>query len=215
MRLAVAMSDGNKELDAVYALQTPDDNRRHYDGWAETYDSDFVADMDYRLPERVAAAFAAAQPDGPVLDVGAGTGLVGVALTELGIGPVDGTDISPGMLAAAAKKRVYARLFEGNLLARLPVPSDSYGSAVSAGTFTNGHVGPDGIDEVIRVTRPGGLIALSVNGEHWDAAGFAAKFESLAPRITDLRRAPVHFYGDKATGAHATDAGWIVLFRKG
>ena len=113
------MSDGNKELDAVYALQTADDNRRHYDGWAETYDSDFVADMDYRLPERVAAAFAAAQPDGPVLDVGAGTGLVGVALTELGIGPVDGTDISPGMLAAAAKKGVYARLFDDAQLVRL------------------------------------------------------------------------------------------------
>ena len=78
------MNKANDDLDAVYALKTAEDNRRHYDGWAETYDSQFVEEMDYRLPERVAEAFAALGPDGPVLDVGAGTGLVGVRLAEVG-----------------------------------------------------------------------------------------------------------------------------------
>lgn len=208
------MSDGNDELDAVYALKTPQDNRQHYDGWAESYDSAFVTGMDYRLPERVAAAFAAAGPEAPVLDVGAGTGLVGVALAGLGLGPIDGTDISPGMLQKARAKRVYGRLFEGDLLGRLPVEDGHYASAVSAGTFTNGHVGPDGLDEVIRVVRPGGLIAVSINGEHWEAAGFRRKFEDLAGRISDLRREPVKYYGDKASGAHAADSGWIAIFRR-
>ena len=39
------MSKPNDDLDAVYALKTPDDNRRHYDGWAASYDSDFVREM--------------------------------------------------------------------------------------------------------------------------------------------------------------------------
>ena len=208
------MNKANDDLDAVYALKTAEDNRRHYDGWAETYDSQFVEEMDYRLPERVAEAFAALGPDGPVLDVGAGTGLVGVRLAELGVGPVDGTDISPGMLAVAADKEVYAGVFEGDLLGRLPVADGAYGSAVSAGTFTNGHVGPDGIDEVLRIVRKGGLIVLSINGEHWEKAGFRAKFEALDHKIDAFRLQEVRYYGDNATGAHASDTGWIAIFRR-
>ena len=213
-RLAGVMNDANDDLDAVYALKSPGDNRRHYDDWAETYDSQFVKDMDYVLPERVAAAFAKAAPEGPVLDVGAGTGLVGETLARLGVGPVDRTDISPGMLEAAAQKSVYARLFAGDLLGRLPCDDGAYGSAVSAGTFTNGHVGPDGIDEVLRVVRNGGLIALSINGMHWEKAGFRAKFEALGAQIADFRLEEVRYYGDQATGAHATDTGWIAMFRR-
>ena len=209
------MNDANDDLDAVYALKTPEDNRRHYDGWAETYDSEFVRDMDYVLPDRVAEVFAGLAPDGPVLDVGAGTGLVGVRLAALGVGPVDGTDISPGMLAAAAEKGVYERLFEGDLLDRLPVEDGYYGSAVSAGTFTNGHVGPEGIAEVLRVVRKGGLIALSINGEHWEKAGFKACFAGLGDQVTDFRLREVQYYGDRATGAHAADTGWIAIFRRG
>jgi predicted TPR repeat methyltransferase len=208
------MSNANDDLNAVYALQSPEDNRRHYDGWAGTYDSAFVTEMDYRLPERVAAALAAASPDGPVLDLGAGTGLVGVALAGMGVAPVDGTDISPGMLREAETKDVYRRLFEGDLLARLPVEDGAYGSAVSAGTFTNGHVGPEAIDEVLRVVKPGGRIVLSVNGVHWQAAGFEAKFNALADRIASLSLEPVRYYGDRATGAHADDEGLIAIFTK-
>ena len=207
-------NDANDDLDAVYGLKTPADNRRHYDGWAETYDSGFATEMDYRLPERVAAAFAAASPVPPVLDLGAGTGLVGAALAKLGIGPVDGTDISPGMLEIAAQKGVYRALFEGDLLARLPVADGTYGSALSAGTFTNGHVGPAALDEVLRVVAPGGLVALSINGEHWRAAGFEAKFASLKRRIAALRFERVRFYGDEARGAHAEDEGPIAIFTK-
>lgn len=208
------MSDGNEDLDSVYALKTPDDNRRHYDGWAARYDSEFVTGMDYRLPERVAARFAELGPEGPVLDLGAGTGLLGEALARLGVGPLDGTDISPGMLAEARRKAVYGRLFEGDILGRLPVDDDAYGSAASAGTFTNGHVGPEGLAEVLRVVRPGGWIGISINGEHWEKASCAQAFAALSDRIAQLERVPVRYYGDGAEGAHAGDAGWIVTFRK-
>lgn len=213
--LAWTMTNANDDLDAVYGLKTPGDNRRHYDGWAKNYDSQFVSDMDYRLPGRVARAFVDAGPDGPVLDLGAGTGLVGEALKGYGIGPVDGTDISPGMLAQAEAKRVYRHLFEGDILGRLPVADGAYASAVSAGTFTNGHVGPDGLNEVLRVVRPGGVIVLSVNGVHWENAGFAAKLEGFGDASTGLTLDEVRYYGDAAAGSHANDHGWIVRFWRG
>ena len=60
-------------LDAAYSLKTPADSRRLYRDWASTYDDDFAARMDYQMPARIAAVFAASG-EGPVLDIGAGTG---------------------------------------------------------------------------------------------------------------------------------------------
>lgn len=202
------------DLDAAYSLQTPDDNQRHYDDWAGSYDSDFVISHDYRLPERVAAVFADGAPVGPVLDVGAGTGLVGVALAQAGVGPVDGTDISEGMLRAAEAKGVYRRLFWGDLTDRLDVADGTYQGVVSAGTFTTGHVGPDALDEVLRIAAPGARLAISINGEHWEAAGFRTKFDALAGQITGLELRPVRYYGDAATHAHKDDEGLIAVFAK-
>ena len=68
------------DLEAAYALQTPDDNRRLYAEWATTYDDEFAVDMDYMLPLHVAEAFASVGGQGPVIDLGAGTGLLGAAL---------------------------------------------------------------------------------------------------------------------------------------
>lgn len=36
------------DLDAAYALETPDDSRRLYADWAQTYDTSFAKDADYR-----------------------------------------------------------------------------------------------------------------------------------------------------------------------
>lgn len=102
--------DKEPSLDSAYGLKTPDDNRALYRAWAETYDSDFVAAMDYQLPVAVAGAFAAVGR-GPILDVGAGTGAVGALLRANGVGPVDGTDLSPEMLAVAGRSGAYRRLF--------------------------------------------------------------------------------------------------------
>lgn len=206
------MSD-DPDLDAAYALKTPDDSRRLYRSWAGSYDADFIDEMDYRLPEHVARAFLAAGPEGPVLDLGAGTGAMGRFLAGK-VGPIDGTDISPEMLEVARAKQVYRRLFTGDLTARLEVESGSYRSVVSSGTFTTGHVGPDALAEVLRVLAPGGLGAISVNALHWDSAGFSAAFEALRAGLAMLDRIEVSIYGPRNSGPHAGDKGFVVLFRK-
>ena len=202
------------DLDAAYALKTPDDSRKLYARWAATYDADFAQASDYVVPQHVAAQFAAAGGAGPVLDVGAGTGLCAQALVDLKIGPVDATDISPEMLDRARSKDVYRYVFTADVTARLPVADGTYAGVVSSGTFTNGHVGPEALDELLRVTQAGGLLALSINAAHFEAKGFAAKLNALQGHISDLRLPEVRLYGPEATGAHKDDTGYVALFRK-
>lgn len=211
--LNVLMPD-KPDLESAYALQTPEDSRKLYAAWATTYDTDFAEQSGYILHEQVARHFALMGGFGPVLDVGAGTGLCGEALRARGIEPVDGTDISAEMLEVAGKKDTYRNLFPGDILAGLEGTQDSYQGAVSAGTFTTGHVGPDGIDTVVHAVRPRGWIVLSVNAKHYRAAGFEAKMAELAATITDVSATEVAIYGPDATGPHAKDVALLLAFRK-
>lgn len=202
------------DLNSAYALKTPDDSRKLYAAWAATYDSDFAQRNGYILHDEVARHFAVTGGFGPVLDVGAGTGLCGAALRARGIEPVDGTDISGEMLEVAGRKDTYRDLFTGDILAGLPVAKGSYQGAVSSGTFTTGHVGPDGIDAMLHAVRSRGWIVLSVNAKHYEAAGFAAKMAELAPEITQFTTTEVAIYGRDATGPHAGDMALLIAFRK-
>lgn len=202
-----------RNLEAAYGLRTPQDSKQLYDGWADTYDSSFAAEMDFALPGEVAAAFVGAGGQGPVLDLGAGTGLCGAALAEHGVTPVDATDISPKMLDVAQGKNVYKSLFEGNMLNRLPVDDGSYAGAVSTGTFTTGHVGPEALDEVVRILRRGGLAVISVHATHWKAQGFEAKLDALGDKIEGLEMPLVRIYGDGGHGPHKDDVSRLLMFR--
>lgn len=206
------MADKRTDLDSAYALRGPEDNNRLYADWAETYDSDFADDMGYLMPAHVAELYAANGGEGPVLDIGAGTGLVAERMAKHGIAPVDATDLSQEMLDVAAGKGVYRDLFAGDVTAVLPRADDSYAGAVSAGTYTNGHVGPEGLSEVLRLVRPGGLCVLAINAHHWEAKGFAAAFEALAGRITDLALPERPFYAH-GKGDHADDLAKLAVFR--
>jgi len=207
------MTETDPDLDAAYALETPEDNRALYRAWAQTYDAGFAVDMDYQLPRLVAEVLMEVAPDvGPVLDVGAGTGLLAECLG--GRGDVDALDISAEMLEVAAAKGIYARTIVGDLTGVLDMPSDRYGAVVSSGTFTHGHVGPDALDELLRVAQPGAWFVLSVNAEHFEARGFAAKFAAMAPRIAGYEQRETRIYGAGADAAHVNDLARIVVFRK-
>lgn len=208
------MSGKSQDLEGAYALRTPEDSVRYYGEWAKSYDSDFAADMEYRSPDRVAEAFAALGGSGPVLDVGAGTGLVAEALARRGIAPVDGIDISEEMLAVAAAKGVYRATIRADLTGVLPVENSVYSGVISAGTFTHGHVGPAAFHELLRVAAPGAVFAVTVHSAVYEAGGFAAQFAALGGSIEAFRTDPFRIYGRAAGADHADDTGWIVSFRK-
>jgi predicted TPR repeat methyltransferase len=93
-----------------------------FDGYAPRFDAHLMG-LGYRIPGVVRAIVQAAPPAGPVLDLGCGTGLMAVALSDLPIAPFIGVDLSRGMLAAAARRGLYAELHERDIEAFLAAES--------------------------------------------------------------------------------------------
>ncbi|MEL7157761.1 MAG: class I SAM-dependent methyltransferase [Actinomycetota bacterium] len=209
-------------LNDAYAVETPDDNVALYRRWASSYESDFMAETGYLYHERVADYFeqVAERGDGPVLDAGCGTGVVGVAVSARGGWAIDGIDISPDMLARAAEKRnaagepLFGSLHQADLTEPLPIPDDTYGSVVSAGVFTTGHVGPRAVNELVRVVRPGGPLVLGVNSRFYAASGFAQHLEEMVGfelvEIIGVEVVPIY---DGDTHEHSDDTAHLVALR--
>jgi predicted TPR repeat methyltransferase len=93
-----------------------------------------------------------------ILDAGAGTGLLGVALAEDGFSRIDALDLSPAMLAVAERKGIYDSLVEARLGAPLPYDAATFDAVVSSGVLTTGHAPASSLDELVRITRPGGHV---------------------------------------------------------
>jgi predicted TPR repeat methyltransferase len=172
--------DTGSKLDAVYGARGAAEIARVYDAWADGYEAE-MATVGYRHPQVCLALIARHLPRGagPLLDAGAGTGLVGEWLAILGYPRVEALDISAGMLRVARAKGVYAALHEADLSAPLPFPDDHFAGVVSAGVFTSGHVGAEALDELLRVIRPRGVAVLTVKDVLW-TGGFAARLAALA-----------------------------------
>ncbi|MBT8416482.1 MAG: methyltransferase domain-containing protein, partial [Silicimonas sp.] len=96
----------------LWTRHTVDETRDIYANWAESYDQD-VTEWGYATPGRIAMALrrSGANPDKPVLDFGCGTGLSGLALKATGFAQIDGTDISPEMIAKAEARGIYQHLW--------------------------------------------------------------------------------------------------------
>ena len=146
------------DLDRADTIGGPESARSHDDAWSATCDAGFAEGWGHVAPARIAGLFAAraGAAGTPVLDIGAGTGLVAEALPGH---VVDGIDISEGMLARAAAKGLDRKRIVANLLEPLPLEDESYGGFVSCGTSTHFHVGPACLPELLRVARPGAMFA--------------------------------------------------------
>jgi predicted TPR repeat methyltransferase len=96
-------------LGAVYDAKGTEDVAALYDKWAESYDAEMAA-AGYRHPSIALALLARHVPKGaaPLLDAGAGTGLIGQWLQIMGYPTVEALDISAGMLAVAKTKNCYS-----------------------------------------------------------------------------------------------------------
>ena len=204
-----------KGLKDAYSVKTPEDSINLYRSWASTYDSDFAKQNDYRSPLEIAKYFDkySNNKDTPILDVGAGTGLIGKYL-KLSSREIDAIDISPEMLNIARLKNCYSKIIEADLTKRLLINDNHYGAIVSAGTFTHGHVGPDVFDELLRVTRSGGLFVLTIHYKLYKKAGFDKKLLEIKKSITKPSFHEVDVYGNNPDKDHGNDKVIIVVFRK-
>jgi len=197
-------------LQKAYNLSSPEDNVDFYRGWAEDYDSDFARSMDYILPYQVATQFIKFNGKGPVLDVGAGTGLLGIEISKRNKIEMHATDISEEMLLVAEKKGIYSKSIVGDLTKGLPILDNTYNGIVSSGTFTHGHVGPEALFEITRILSKGGLAVLSVNSEHWHSLGFDNVLEMLKETGLVANVTEVRIYGDKCESDTKDDTAYLL-----
>ena len=113
-----------------------------------------------------------------IIDVGCGTGLVGLELQNLGFSNFDGIDISQEMIDVA-QGRGYSSLFLGNLNKSLPIDSNSYDAALCVGVFTHGHVGPERFSELVRIVKTQGIICFTINEDVYESYGFDIAIKNL------------------------------------
>lgn len=169
-----------------------------YAAWARDYDRDVLV-LGYQLPPVVAGLVARHVPTGagPLLDVGCGTGLIGLALQALGYDEMTGADLSEAMLAVAAARGCYEGTVRAELGQRLDFPDGSFFAVVASGVFTQGHAPASAFAELARITARGGRIVITwrADGDHAD--GYRAAAEALTEagrwRLLDSSRPYVVF----------------------
>lgn len=177
------MTDASRErrLERVYGAESNEELRAIYDAWATEYDQDLKA-FAYSYPPVIAGLVAryVADRDAPILDAGVGTGLIGEVLAILGYTRLIGIDLSDGMLEIARAKGVYAELSNQILGERLDFADDRFAAVVSAGVLTTGHAPPDCLDELVRVTWPGGYLIFTLSMPVYEEGGFKPKLEAIS-----------------------------------
>ena len=173
----------NSQLEKVYTSKTRDEAKAAYDSWAERYESD-VLSYGLRLHVAIAASWTrlVSPDDGPILDAGCGTGLQSEPLHWHGYGPIIGIDLSERMLAYAGQKGIYADLQQMALGSTLDFPDDHFAHTISNGVITPGHAPANSFDELIRVTRPGGLIVFSLRVDDGQDPAYP---EAIAEHVRD------------------------------
>ena len=173
------MEQENKEQ-WVYSSQSNEELEERYDQWARDYEADLERDYAWQGPEVAAEIFAKYVSKGArILDAGAGTGLVGVVLTKKGYRDIVAMDLSTGMLKEARKKNVYREFHQMVMGETLDFPTDSFDSTISIGVLTVRHAPASSLDELVRVTKPGGYIVFSLRPDVYEESGFKEKIAGL------------------------------------
>ena len=164
----------------VYASKNEQELEERYDKWAATYEEELDRDFGWYGPIRaVESAVKYVAKDARILDAGAGTGLVGELLAERGYTDIVAIDLSPGMLAEARKKKVYSELHQMTMGETLGFPTDAFDATITVGVLTVGHAPPHSLDEIVRVTRPGGCIIYTLRPDLYEGGGFKEKHAEL------------------------------------
>ena len=140
-----------------------------FDDYAPRFEASLVKGLAYRGPALLREALTDLQPGRGfrrMLDLGCGTGLAGEAFADL-CERMEGVDLSPAMLAIAARKKIYARLVPSDVLDFLGAElSRSADLILAADVFV--YLGDLAVifQEVARVLGPGGVFAFTV--QHHD-----------------------------------------------
>lgn len=178
------------QLESVFHASSRDELAKTYDAWAASYDADMQS-IGYVHPAVIAGLVGRHVPKAAhILDAGVGTGSIGQLLHILGYETLIGIDMSDGMLAQAASRKIYAQLRNQVLGEPLDFETASIDCIVSTGTFTTGHAPVSAFDELVRITKPGGHLTFTVGAAVWDTQGYATKLAAMPVR--EIETTPIY-----------------------
>ena len=169
-------------LERAHSLSSETETKALYADWAQSYDKTMIDGLGYLSPAKGAKLLAGKVTDksAMILDVGSGTGLVGMELARLGYTYIDGVDYSAPMLEVAGKTGAYVKLLETDLNRPLALGDATYDALICIGTFTYGHIDADCLDELFRILKPGGRFVTAIRMDYWHPAGFGKKVKRLS-----------------------------------
>jgi len=160
-----------------------------YDSWSDKYEDDMVIVGNYNGYVKCAEAFLrlGLSHQVQILDMAAGTGLLGRELTSQGYVNIDGLDKSLGMLGQARKQSIYKNYIHAAVdgLGTIPVTDEAYDVIVCSNGFAPGQIYPSAFPEMLRVVRPGGYILIAMKDGYNSQS---TRFAMMDSDIQDLVR---------------------------
>ena len=172
--------DRKDRVQWIYSSQDNKELAERYDWWAKNYDTDLDEGFGWLGPQRAVEFLARYVPKkARILDAGAGTGLVGNLLVKQGYTALVAMDLSLGMLEEARTKNVYREYHQMVMGEPLDYTTDSFDAVISVGVLTVGHAPASSLDELVRITKPGGHIVFSLRPDVYKDNGFKEKQDAL------------------------------------
>ncbi len=179
------------------------DVRDGYAGWVRTYDADMDdrmdGEMDLRLLERLETVHWTDIET--AADLACGTGRIGRWLMKSGVGEVDGVDLTPEMVAGAARAGGYRSLAIADIQAT-PLPSQAYDLVTEV--LACEHLATLGplYAEASRLLRSGGAFVNVGYHPHFMLNGIPTHFDDAHGEPVAIRT-HVHILSDHFKAARA------------
>lgn len=169
---------------------------KFYDSWSEKYEEDLVVIGHYTGHIKCVEAFLKLVKELDlnhniqILDVAAGTGLLGAEVMKHGFENIDGLDSSLGMLKQAKKQNIYKNYVHCHIdkMGSIPVNNDAYDVLLMSNGFAPGQIYPDSLSEMLRVLKPGGYFLWTMkDGYQTSSPRFAMMDQIIGDLVKDQK----------------------------
>ncbi|XP_032898631.1 methyltransferase-like protein 27 isoform X1 [Amblyraja radiata] len=172
-KAGINVAAANKNLLLMFSDMDTEEKIDFYNSWSENYEK-HMSVMDYQAPshgvETIDSVYSDDRSSALVFDVPCGTGKVAELMQNLGFKNFHGMDGSEEMLKISKSKGLYQKLMHCliNGDKQLPVKEGTYDVVMVVGGIAQHHLPWEILPELLRITKTGGLICLTMKTEATD-----------------------------------------------